>query len=142
MHDPFDLERFVQAQAGTYDAALEELRAGAKRSHWMWFIFPQLQGLGTSAMARRYAISGLAEARAYLAHPLLGPRLMACVDALLAHDPLSARDILGTPDDLKPRSSMTLFHVAPGDPRFQAVLDRYYGGGPDEATLRLLDSAE
>jgi uncharacterized protein (DUF1810 family) len=142
MHDPFDLERFVQAQAGTYDAALEELRAGAKRSHWMWFIFPQLQGLGTSAMARRYAISGLAEARAYLAHPLLGPRLMACVDALLAHDTLSARDILGTPDDLKLRSSMTLFHVATGDPRFQAVLDRYYGGRPDEATLRLLDSAE
>ncbi|SRR5690606_28725829 len=142
MHDPFDLERFVQAQAGTFDAALEELRAGAKRSHWMWFVFPQLQGLGASGMARRYAISGLEEARAYLAHPLLGPRLVASVEALLSHDGLSARDIFGTPDDLKLRSSMTLFHAASDDARFQAVLDRYYGGRPDEATLRLLEPAE
>jgi len=142
MHDPFDLERFVQAQAGTFDAALEELRAGAKRSHWMWFVFPQLQGLGASGMARRYAISGLEEARAYLAHPLLGPRLVASVEALLSHDGLSARDIFGTPDDLKLRSSMALFHAASDDARFQAVLDRYYGGRPDEATLRLLEPAE
>ncbi len=142
MHDPFDLERFVQAQAGTFDAALEELRAGAKRSHWMWFVFPQLQGLGASGMARRYAISGLEEARAYLAHPLLGPRLVASVEALLSHDGLSARDIFGTPDDLKLRSSMTLFHAASDDARFQAVLDRYYSGRPDEATLRLLEPAE
>lgn len=142
MRDPFGLERFVEAQAGIYASAIEELRAGAKRSHWMWFIFPQLQGLGASPMARRYAISGMEEARAYLDHTLLGPRLIACTEALLALEARTAHDIFGSPDDLKLRSSMTLFSSASGDVRFQAVLDKYYGGESDAATLRLLESAE
>jgi uncharacterized protein (DUF1810 family) len=138
--DPFDLERFVSAQARTYDAALAELRAGRKRSHWMWFVFPQVAGLGHSSTARHYAITSLAEARAYLAHPVLGPRLreIASVVAALPPGPLS---IFGSPDDMKLRSSMTLFRRAAPDERvFQAVLDRHFDGSPDWMTEQILGS--
>ena len=135
------LDRFVEAQAGTYDSALAELSAGRKRTHWMWFVFPQLAGLGTSPAARRYAIAGLAEARDYLAHPVLGPRLVEAARALLGVEGRSAGQILGHPDEEKLRSSMTLFAAAADDPTvFRAVLDRYYDG-PDAATLRLLHPA-
>ncbi|MEV4704497.1 DUF1810 domain-containing protein [Actinoplanes sp. NPDC049316] len=136
-----DLERFVQAQDTTYDRALAELRAGQKRSHWMWFVFPQIAGLGSSPTAQRYAIRDLAEARAYLAHPVLGPRLTECAEALLAVEGRSAAQILGHPDDLKLRSSMTLFAEAAGEGQpgvFRQVLDRYYDGEPDPATLQRL----
>ena len=137
MSDPFDLERFVRAQdGGVYDQALRELRAGDKRSHWMWFVFPQVAGLGHSPMAQRYAISGLAEAHAYLAHPVLGPRLVEASQALLE---LSGRDpvrVLGSTDALKLRSSMTLFAAAdPHEPVFPAVLAQYFAGRRDQATL-------
>lgn len=139
--DPYRLERFVAAQdrGGTYQRVLTELRAGLKVSHWIWFIFPQVAGLGFSAMAREYAISSLAEARAYLAHPVLGPRLAECAAALLAADGKSAEDILGPVDAMKARSSMTLFAAAaPGEAIFADVLDRYYGGSADEATVTRL----
>jgi uncharacterized protein (DUF1810 family) len=132
------LDRFVEAQDGVYDDALAELTAGRKRTHWMWFVFPQIAGLGSSPTARFYAIASLDEAKAYLAHPVLGPRLRECAQALLAVQGRSAREILGYPDDLKLRSSMTLFARAADDPAlFQAVLDRYYDG-PDPLTLKLL----
>jgi len=135
------LDRFVEAQAGTYDTALAELSAGRKRTHWMWFVFPQLAGLGSSPAAQRYAIAGLAEARDYLAHPVLGPRLAEAARALLGVEGRSAGQILGHPDDLKLRSSMTLFAEAADDPAvFRAVLDKYYDG-PDPRTLELLRSA-
>ena len=137
----FDLERFVSAQdgGGTYDTALRELRAGDKRSHWMWFVFPQLAGLGMSPTARRYAVSGLAEARAYLEHPVLGPRLRECCEALLEMPGRSAEDILGGIDGVKLRSSMTLFLRAdPAGQLFARVLDRYYAGRPDPRTDDLL----
>ena len=132
----WDLERFVTAQAPVYDEVLAELRAGRKRSHWMWFIFPQLAGLGHSAMAQHYALSGLDEARAYLDHPLLGARLLECSAlALAAGQQASAHTIFGSPDDLKFRSSMTLFSLAaPGEPVFADCLQRFYGGQPDLAT--------
>lgn len=140
-NDPFDLERFVEAQRHVYERALAELRAGAKRSHWMWYVFPQLAGLGSSPMSRRYAIRSRAEAAAYWAHPVLGPRLRACAAALLTHEARSARDILGTPDDLKLRSSATLFaSVAPRDV-FDALLERFFDNQPDPLTLRLLREA-
>jgi uncharacterized protein (DUF1810 family) len=135
--DPHDLQRFVEAQnrAGTYGQALAELRAGRKTSHWMWFVFPQLAGLGTSAMARTYAIGSLAEAEAYLDHPTLGPRLRECTRALTAHTDRSARDILGEIDAVKLRSSMTLFaRAAPDERIFRQVLDRFYDGARDERT--------
>lgn len=133
-----DLDRFVEAQDGAYDDALAELTAGRKRTHWMWFVFPQIAGLGSSPTARWYAIGSLDGARAYLAHPVLGPRLRECAQALLGVEGRSAREILGYPDDLKLRSSMTLFARAADDPAlFQAVLDRYYDG-PDPLTLKLL----
>lgn len=138
-NDPFDLQRFVTAQARCFPDALAELRAGRKRTHWMWFIFPQLAGLGHSAMARRYAISSLAQAQAFLTHPLLGPRLIACCDALLAVRGRTAHDILGAPNDLKLRSCMTLFaQVAPAGSVFRQVLERYYEGRDDPRTLALL----
>ncbi len=138
MNDPFDLARFVDAQAGCYDAALAELRAGRKRTHWMWFVFPQIAGLGFSAMAARYAIGGRAEAAAYLAHPVLGPRLVECTEAVVGIDGRSSNAILGSPDDLKFRSSMTLFAAVADDPApFEAALEKYCDG-PDDATLRLL----
>jgi uncharacterized protein (DUF1810 family) len=134
-----DLERFVAAQDGSYPAALAELRAGRKTGHWMWFVFPQVAGLGRSPTARHYALPGLAEARAYLAHPVLGPRLVEAAEAL---DALPTRDpvaVLGPVDALKLRSSMTLFARAdPDRPVFRAVLDHYYGGAEDDATLGLI----
>jgi uncharacterized protein (DUF1810 family) len=139
MNDPFDLARFVEAQQRDYQQALEELYAGAKRSHWIWYVFPQLRGLGRSEMAERYGISGLAEARAYLAHPLLGPRLEDCVRALLSHRGRPVRQIMGSPDDLKLRSSMTLFQAAaPTQPLFAEVLQAFYDGEQDAATLQRL----
>jgi uncharacterized protein (DUF1810 family) len=133
-----DLERFVRAQSGVYDDALAEIKGGRKRSHWMWFVFPQIAGLGSSPTARRYALSGPGEAQAYLAHPVLGPRLTEISQAMLAVDGRSAEEILGYPDDLKLRSSMTLFaHVAEDPSVFEAVLERYYDG-PDQRTLDLL----
>ena len=132
----FDLSRFTSAQAGVYDQALAELKAGRKRSHWMWFVFPQIAGLGSSPTARRYAIASLEEARAYLADPVLGPRLIESATALLAVEGRTAEEILGYPDDLKLRSSMTLFaRAAPQTKVFQEVLDRYYDGKPDPQTL-------
>ena len=140
MSDPFDLQRFVDAQdGGTYDAALAELRAGHKRGHWMWFVLPQLAGLGRSATAQHYAISGLAEARAYLAQPVLGPRLRECAAALAELDTADPVAVLGGVDAQKLRSSMTLFAaVAPDEPVFTRVLDHYFGGAEDPGTTRLL----
>jgi uncharacterized protein (DUF1810 family) len=138
----FDLERFVKAQDrdGTYDRALGELRAGAKTSHWMWFVFPQLRGLGRSPAAREYGVVSLEEARAYLAHPVLGPRLQECATALLGAEGRSAEQILGGVDAIKLRSSMTLFARAdPGEGLFREVVARYYGGEWDGATDALLD---
>jgi uncharacterized protein (DUF1810 family) len=140
--DRYVLQRFVDAQedAAIYARALEELRAGRKRGHWIWFVFPQVAGLGHSPMSQAYAIRSLAEARAYLEHPLLGPRLRECCEALLAVDPaLSAEQILGGIDAIKVRSSMTLFARAdPSDQLFQAMLARFYASEPDPATDRLL----
>jgi len=155
-HEP--LQRFVAAQdeGGAYERALAELRAGRKTSHWMWFVFPQIAGLGQSAMSQRYAIQSLEEARTYLDHPVLGPRLVECARALLAHEGLAAREILGDIDAVKLRSSMTLFARAasltsPREPvyrtgsrelgetkAFERVLERYFGGEPDPATLGLI----
>jgi uncharacterized protein (DUF1810 family) len=140
--DPFDLRRFVDAQARVYDDVLAELRNGAKRSHWIWFVFPQLQGLGRSATAQRYGISSLDEARAYLAHPLLGPRLRECTGLVAAIDGRSVDEIFGWPDNLKVRSSMTLFaHATDDNSGFRAVLDKFYDGEEDPATVELLNSA-
>jgi uncharacterized protein (DUF1810 family) len=134
----FDLERFVRAQDDVYEDALAELKAGRKRTHWMWFVFPQLAGLGRTATAQRYAIASIDEARAYLAHPVLGARLTEAARALLTVEGRSAEQIFGFPDDLKLRSSMTLFARAAEDPElFQAVLDRFYDG-PDAKTIDLL----
>ena len=130
-----ELGRFVTAQAGVYDGALDELHRGRKTSHWIWFIFPQVAGLGSSEMSRYYAIGSLDEARAYLAHPVLGPRLLACAAAVLAVSGRSAAEIMGPVDAVKLRSSMTLFHrAAPDEPVFRQVLDRYYDGMADQAT--------
>ena len=129
------LDRFVSAQNGVYDRALAELKAGHKRSHWMWFVFPQIAGLGMSATSQHYAIASLDEARAYLAHPILGPRLRECAAVVTASDTPSADLLLGGIDAVKLRSSMTLFHRAdPDDPTFPAVLDKYFAGRPDPAT--------
>lgn len=140
--DPFDLNRFVDAQAPVYRDVVEELRAGRKRSHWMWFVFPQLRGLGGSPTAVHYGISSLEEARAYLAHEVLGPRLRECTGLVNDVRGRSATDIFGSPDDLKLRSSMTLFSRATDDNQaFVALLDKYYGGRRDELTLDRLDRA-
>ena len=137
--DPFELRRFLDAQGSVWNNVVAELSAGDKRSHWMWFVFPQLHGLGTSAMARRYAISGLVEARAYLDHRTLGPRLRACSAQLLEHRARSARDILGSPDDVKLRSSMTLFErAAPGVAVFADVLEAFCDGQRDMRTVATL----
>jgi len=138
--DRFDLGRFVEAQdmGGIYEQAFAELRAGRKRSHWMWFVFPQLSGLGRSATAQRYAIASLEEARAYLAHPVLGERLRECA-RIMAETALSPRAVLGSMDAMKLRSSMTLFaRAAPEESVFIEVLDRHWDGEPDIATTRLL----
>ena len=140
--DPYNVIRFVQAQQHDYAHALAEIKAGRKRTHWMWYIFPQFDGLGVSATAKYYAIKSLAEAQAYLAHPLLGPRLWECMEAVLHIEGRSARDIFGTPDDLKLRSCATLFAcVSPRDSVFDRVLRKYYPGGRDGRTLQLLGVA-
>lgn len=137
--DPFDLQRFLDAQARVYHTVLDELRAGRKRSHWIWFVFPQLSGLGSSPTAARYAISSLDEARAYLAHDVLGLRLRECARLLHQVEGRSITQIVGSPDDLKVRSSMTLFAHATGDNRdFLAVLVKYYGGAEDPLTVARL----
>jgi len=134
------LDRFLTAQDPLYARALAELRDGRKRSHWMWFLFPQILGLGMSEMSRRYAIRDLEEARAYLAHPVLGPRLRDCVAAVLLHPERTARQIFGTPDDMKFRSCLTLFAAAaPEEPMFRQALQTFYNAQPDPETLRLLE---
>ena len=139
MDDPFNLQRFVDAQAPVYERVVAELRHGQKQSHWMWFVFPQIKGLGSSAMARRFAISSRAEAEAYLDHPLLGPRLRECTRLVVAVQGRTIDAILGYPDDLKFRSSMTLFaSVAPDETDFVEALDKFYGGAMDRATLERL----
>jgi uncharacterized protein (DUF1810 family) len=138
--DPFNLSRFVEAQEPDYARALEEIRAGRKRSHWMWYVFPQLAGLGSSATAQHFGISNLDEAAAYLAHPLLGPRLVECAEALLTVPERSARDIFRPPDDLKLRSCATLFAlVSPTGSAFHRLLERFFEGAADPVTLRLAD---
>lgn len=138
--DPYRLERFVEAQSnGIHDQALDELRAGHKTSHWMWFVFPQAAGLGFSPMSQRYAISSLPEARAYLNHPVLGPRLVECARAVLSHSDRTARQIMGSPDDAKLRSSMTLFAIAAeSELVFQQVLDTFFAEERDPRTVDFL----
>jgi uncharacterized protein (DUF1810 family) len=140
--DSYRLERFVKAQDGVHTQALNELRAGRKASHWMWFVFPQLAGLGSSSMSQRYAIGSLAEARAYLDHPVLGPRLVDCARAVLSHPDWTAHEIMGSPDDAKLRSSMTLFALAAAgsEPVFQQVLDAFFAGERDPRTVESLDA--
>ena len=136
----FGLSRFVEAQDPVYDDVLSELRSGRKTSHWMWFVFPQLAGLGISETSRFYAIKDIAEARAYLQHPILGPRLTECAEALLPIRGRSAHDIFGSPDDMKLKSCMTLFaHISSSESVFVKVLDHYYGGERDRKTLKRLD---
>lgn len=140
LQEPSDLSRFLFAQEDVYDTALSELRCGRKETHWMWFVFPQLAGLGHSAMARRYAIRDIEEAKAYLEHPVLGPRLVDCCQALISLQGKTASQIFGDPDDLKLRSSMTLFALAEGSGSvFEKVLAKYFGGGTDRLTLDLLN---
>ncbi len=138
--DPFDLKRFVEAQSDVYERAVAEIRSGRKRSHWMWFVFPQLRGLGYSTTAKHYGITGLAEARAYLAHPVLGARLHECADALEGLDSdVSAADIFGSTDTMKLRSSLTLFAQAVGrESIFELLLDKYYAGARDDLTMAML----
>ena len=140
MTDQFDLERFVTAQEPVFDTVINELRAGRKRTHWIWFVFPQLRGLGRSSMAEHYGISSLAEARAYLAHPVLGPRLDLCTRMVLEIEAPSLKAILGSPDDMKFRSCATLFALATGerDNPFQRAIDQWCDGRPDDRTLTLI----
>ena len=140
--DPHNLHRFVEAQDPVIDTVKKELRSGRKRTHWMWFVFPQIAGLGRSQMSQRYAIDSRAEAEAYLEQPVLGPRLRECTEIVNGLDGRSANDVFGSPDDLKFRSSMTLFDAVAADPApFRTALQRYYDGDPDRETLRLLDEA-
>lgn len=139
--DPFDLARFVSAQAGVFDAAINELRAGRKRTHWMWFVSPQLRGLGRSATAQFYGISALDEATAYLQHPVLGPRLELVVSAVDTSAATSLNALFGSPDDLKFRSSMTLFAIAGPDGPYQPALNRWCDGASDHRTVELLSRA-
>jgi uncharacterized protein (DUF1810 family) len=142
MTDPFDLNRFVQAQNPVFRDVREELSRGRKRSHWMWFIFPQVAGLGFSAMSQRYAIGSRAEAEAYLAHPVLGPRLAECTRLILAVEGRTINAILGAPDDAKFRSSMTLFGAVSDQPVFDQAIARYFAGERDGATLEILASLD
>jgi uncharacterized protein (DUF1810 family) len=138
-HDPHDLRRFLDAQAPVYAQAIAQLTRGAKASHWMWFVFPQLKGLGRSGMAQHYGLASLDEARAYWRHPVLGARLADCVQRVMAVEGRSVHRIFGSPDDLKFGSSMTLFALAvPDEPAFQQAIDRHFGGVRDPATLSLL----
>jgi uncharacterized protein (DUF1810 family) len=140
MDDPYELQRFVDAQRPVYAEVKAELARGAKASHWMWFVFPQLRGLGRSARAQHFGIAGLGEAQAYWQHPVLGPRLKECTELALAVDGRSAREIFGWPDDLKLCSSMTLFsRAAPEEPAFAAALRKYFAGTEDAQTIALLE---
>src|SRR5579863_10528228 len=142
MNDPYDLQRFVDAQDPLFDEVCAELRAGCKESHWMWFVFPQLRGLGHSGMASHYGIASLDQARAYLAHPVLGPRLKECTQLACQIEGRSIGQIFGAPDDLKFRSCMTLFaRAAENEPLFDAALEKYFGGQPDHLTLERLKKA-
>jgi uncharacterized protein (DUF1810 family) len=137
--DPHNLRRFLDAQRSSYEQALSEIRSGAKRSHWMWYIFPQYSGLGHSLTSHRYAIKTLAEARAYLEHPILGTRLLECAEAALALEGQSAREVFGYPDDLKLHSSATLFsQVAVAGSPFHRLIDKYFDGRPDDRSLQLI----
>ena len=141
--DPFDLTRFLNAQGPVFEGVLTELRDGRKQSHWMWFIFPQMDGLGFSAITRLYSIKSQSEARAYLAHAVLGPRLTQCVEIILGLEGLSAAHIFGPIDEMKLRSSMTLFaQVAGPNSAFARLLEKYFAGKPDERTLQLLNSSD
>ena len=138
--DPYDLRRFTKAQRNTYDRALAELRNGKKQTHWMWYIFPQIDGLGHSATSRRYAIKSIEEARQYLNHPVLGKRLLECVKVILAIEGRSISEIFGDPDDMKLKSSMTLFTCIPNSPSVLfRVLDKYFNGNRDITTLQLFE---
>ena len=138
--DPYDLARFVEAQEHDYVRALAEIRSGRKRSHWMWYVFPQFEGLGFSSTSRRYSIKSIEEATAYLRHPILGPRLVESAQAVLDAEGRSATEIFGSPDDMKLRSSATLFaRASAAGSVFDQLLDRYFGGEPDDKTLRLLE---
>ncbi|HEY0242090.1 MAG TPA: DUF1810 domain-containing protein [Gemmatimonadaceae bacterium] len=137
--DPYDLNRFIEAQNTNYEDAVSELREGRKRSHWMWYVFPQITGLGNSAMSYRYGITSADEARAYLAHPVLGTRLIECAEAVLTIRNRSANEIFGSPDDLKLKSSATLFaQVSPPGSVFEQILDKYYSSERDSRTLALI----
>ncbi|MDD1525769.1 DUF1810 domain-containing protein [Bradyrhizobium sp. WBOS7] len=142
MTDPFDLERFVRAQDPVFRAVEAELARGRKQTHWMWFVFPQITGLGSSALSQRYAIGSRAEAKAYLAHPVLGARLIECAGLVLAVQGRSINAILGAPDDAKFRSSMTLFGAVSDEPIFGAALARYFAGESDAATLEILSQLD
>ena len=138
-HDRYDLTRFVRAQEGSYERALAEITQGRKRSHWMWYIFPQFDGLGFSSTSTQYAIKSVPEAEAYLRHPVIGPRLLASCEAALAVEGRSASEVFGSPDDMKLRSCATLFSsISPAGSVFEQLLDHYFDGKPDDNTLRLL----
>jgi uncharacterized protein (DUF1810 family) len=140
--DPYDLGRFLQAQEDDYEQALAEIASGRKRTHWMWYIFPQIDGLAFSSTSRRYAIKSLDEARAYLEHPILGPRLLECAEAVVGLEGLSAREIFGSPDDLKLRSCATLFACAsPSGSVFDRILTKYYQAQRDDKTLQVLGTS-
>jgi len=139
MAEPFDLDRFVSAQERVINTVLTELRQGRKQSHWIWFVFPQVDGLGSSSMARHYGIKSRVEATAYLNHPILGARLLECTEAVIAHTRKSAHDIFGSPDDLKFCSSMTLFEQVGGGPAFARALDQFFKGKRDDRTLTIFN---
>ena len=140
--DPYDLNRFVRAQESDYEQALSEIRGGRKRTHWMWYVFPQFDGLAFSSTSKHYSIKSVGEAKAYLDHPILGPRLLECAEAVVGVEGRSAREIFGSPDDLKLRSCATLFaYVSPPGSVFDRLLGKYYGGGRDDKTLQLLGIA-
>jgi len=140
--DPYDLDRFVRAQESDYEQALSEIGGGRKRTHWMWYVFPQIDGLAFSSTSKHYSIKSVGEAKAYLDHPVLGPRLLECAEAVLRVEGRSAREIFGSPDDLKLRSCATLFaYVSPPGSVFDRLLGKYYGGGRDGKTLQLLGIA-
>jgi uncharacterized protein (DUF1810 family) len=142
-NDPWNLARFIEAQQGEYEAALAEIRAGRKRSHWMWYVFPQFTGLGSSPTSVHYAIKSRDEAKQYLAHPVLGRRLVECAEAVLRIDNRSVHEIFGSPDDMKLRSSATLFaSVSPDGSVFQQIIDKYFEGKPDQRTITLLASSD
>lgn len=137
--DPYNLSRFIRAQEDDYEQALSEIRRGRKHSHWMWYIFPQFDGLGSSTTSKHYAIKSVREAEAYLGHPVLGPRLLRCAEAALAVEGLSASEVFGSPDDMKLRSCATLFaSVSPAGSVFERLLDKFFEGVPDDKTIHLL----